>query len=107
MVVVMTAVLLMVGCKKELKRVPKSIIQPTEFTNLIVDLRLAEAFQKSLRHKGYYDINLIDSSYQQIFVLHGYSIEQVETSYDYYTSNPEWMEKITLDAIEEINKKQQ
>lgn len=77
---------------------------PEQFTQLIVDIRLAEAQQKVLRQKGFYDRDLIDSSYQKIYRLHKVSEEDVVRSYQFYIDNPEWMEKLSADAIDALNK---
>jgi hypothetical protein len=85
-------------------KMPKDVMAPEKFTQLIVDIRMAEAHQKVLRQKGYYDRDLIDSSYQKIYKLHQISEEDVVRSYRFYINNPEWMEKLSSDAIDVLNK---
>tara|TARA_B100000745_G_scaffold72421_1_gene43425 strand:- start:200 stop:508 length:309 start_codon:yes stop_codon:yes gene_type:complete len=95
---------LLVACTPQYAHVPSDVISPEEFTKIIIDIRLAEAQQKIYRQKGYYDNDLIDSSYQMIYHLRGVSAEDVERSYTFYTGHPNWMEKISADVIEKLNK---
>ena len=92
------------ACYNKMGKMPSDVISPEQFTQLIVDIRMAEAHQKVLRQKGYYDRDLIDSSYQQIYALHKVSEEDVVRSYKFYIDNPEWMEKLSADAIDVLNK---
>lgn len=92
------------GCTPQYAHVPSNVISPEDFTEIIIDIRLAEAQQKVFRQKGIYDNNLIDSSYQMIYYLRGVTAEEVERSYDFYIAHPNWMEKISADVIEKLNK---
>ena len=94
----------MIGCTPQYAHVPANVISPEEFTEIIIDIRLAEAQQKVYRQKGFYDNELIDSSYQMIYHLRGVTSEEVERSYTFYTEHPNWMEKISADVIEKLNK---
>ena len=93
-------VVLLMACTPQFANVPGNVISPEEFTEIIIDIRLAEAQQKIYRQKGFYDTDLIDSSYQMIYHLRGVSAEDVERSYTFYTQHPNWMEKISADVIE-------
>ncbi|MBO6516859.1 MAG: DUF4296 domain-containing protein [Bacteroidia bacterium] len=105
---IVTSMLLVVyllsGCSGTLKNVPTGIIAPDQFTEIVLDIRLAEAHQKVLRQKGRFDRDLLDSSYQLIYKLHGVSEKEVVASYEFYLDHPEWMEKLSADAIERLNK---
>ncbi len=92
------------ACYNKMGKRPNEVMPPEQFTQLIVDIRLAEAQQKVLRQKGFYDRDLIDSSYQKIYRLHKVSEEDVVRSYQFYIDNPEWMEKLSADAIDALNK---
>lgn len=94
----------MLSCTPQYAHVPGNVISPEEFTEIMIDIRLAEAQQKLYRQKGIYDNNLIDSSYQKIYYLRGVTTEDVERSYEFYTAHPNWMEKISADVIEKLNK---
>ncbi len=92
------------SCTPQYAHVPSDVISPEEFTEIIIDIRLAEAQQKVYRQKGFYDNDLIDSSYQMIYYLRGVTAEDVERSYAFYTEHPNWMEKISAEVIEKLNK---
>ena len=93
-----------VGCTPQYALVPSDVISPEEFTEIVIDIRLAEAQQKIYRQKGFYDNNLIDSSYQMIYNLRDVTADEVERSYNFYTEHANWMEKISADVIEKLNK---
>ncbi len=92
------------SCTPQFAVVPGNVISPEEFAEIIIDIRLAEAQQKIYRQKGFYDTDLIDSSYQMIYHLRGVTAEEVERSYSFYTEHPNWMEKISAEVIEKLNK---
>lgn len=93
-----------VACTPQFAPVPNEVIQPEKFTDIMVDIRLAEAQQKVYRQKGFYDDNLVDSSYQMIYESYNVSIDKVEKSYNFYVSHPNWMEKLSSEVIEKLNK---
>jgi hypothetical protein len=103
--IIVLVILSMVGmsCTPQFAHVPTDVIGPEEFTEIIIDIRLAEAQQKIYRQKGVYDNQLIDSSYQMIYYLRDVTAEDVERSYDFYKAHPNWMEKISADVIEKLN----
>jgi hypothetical protein len=92
-----------VACTPQFAHVPGDVIQPEEFTEILLDIRLAEAQQKIYRQKGVYDNLLLDSSYQMIYYLRDVTAEEVERSYMFYTAHPNWMEKISSNVIEKLN----
>jgi len=92
------------GCMKQYAPVPLDVIDSEKFTDIVVDIRLAEAQQKVYRHKGFFDSDLLDSSYQMIYTVHDVSEEQVVRSYNFYVQHPNWMDKIAEDAIEKLNR---
>lgn len=95
------------SCLKQLPTVPSEYIQPDEFTGIMLDIRIAEAYQKVLRQKGQNSEHFIDSAYQQIYYQHGVSEAEVNHSYEFYLDHPEWMEKISSDVIERLNRLEQ
>ena len=92
------------GCMNQYAPVPSDVIDSEKFTDIVVDIRLAEAQQKVYRHKGFFDSDLLDSSYQMIYTVHDVSEEQVVRSYNFYVQHPNWMDKIAEDAIEKLNR---
>lgn len=92
------------SCTPQFAPVPNELIQPEMFTDIMVDIRLAEAQQKVFRQNGYYDEHLVDSSYQMIYASYNVSMDKVEKSYNFYVSHPNWMEKLSAEVIEKLNK---
>ncbi len=92
------------ACGTKYTPVPVSMIQPNDFTLIMMDLRLAESNQKLLHQQGQRDINLLDSSYQLVYKIHGVTAVDVEKSYNFYVMHPEWMDKITNDVIDKLNR---
>ena len=93
----------LLGCGKKFTPVPADLIQPKAFTSLLMDIRLAEANQKLLNQKGFRQENLLDSSYNLVYKIHGVDAQKVKDSYDFYVLHPEWMNKITNDVIDKLN----
>ncbi len=92
------------GCTPQFAHVPNDVIEPEVFTELIVDIRLAEAQEKVYRQKGIYNKELLDSSYQMIYALRGVTPSEFERSYNWYLNHPNWMEKLSAEAIEKLNR---
>ena len=91
------------GCKPKYPDVPSNLIQPQEFTDILFDLRLAEANQKVLQHAGLRPLNLNDSSYHIVYKVHNVTKEHVTESYAFYTHEPVWMDKISTDILDRLN----
>ena len=92
------------GCMNQYAPVPSNVIKPEKFTDIVVDIRLAEAQQKVYRHKGFFDSDLLDSSYQVIYHVHQVSEADVVRSYNFYVQYPNWMDRIAEDATEKLNR---
>jgi hypothetical protein len=103
-ILLLFSTVVLMACTPQYAVVPSNVISPEVFTEIVIDIRLAEAQQKIYRQKGFYDNNLIDSSYQMIYYLRGVTVEEVERSYTFYTEHSNWMEKISADVIEKLNK---
>ncbi|MBI1305715.1 MAG: DUF4296 domain-containing protein [Bacteroidetes bacterium] len=93
-----------VSCKQKYEPVPSNCIAPEKFVNILKDIRLAESNQRMLQNKGFSQTELLDSSYQIIFKIHNVSREKVMRSYNFYVQNPEWIDKMSADVLEELNK---
>lgn len=82
---------------------PSKVIKPSKFTDIMVDLRLAESNMKQLNQNHYRYNNLIDSSYQLVYYLHNVTADKYEESLQFYIDHPEWMEKISNEVTEKLN----
>jgi Domain of unknown function (DUF4296) len=91
------------ACGNKYTPVPSNLIQPEKFTNILMDIRLAEANQKLMQQQGYRAENLLDSSYYLVYKIHGVDASKVKDSYDFYVLHTEWMSKITDDIIDKLN----
>lgn len=100
-IICLTALL---ACSNQMGNLPNDIIQPNEFGEIVLDIRLAEAHQKVLRQKGRYNADLVDSSYQVIYALHDVTENEMVRSYQFYINHPQWLEKLSSDVIEQLNK---
>lgn len=95
--------ILILGCRNKFSDVPGNVIPPKKFTEILTDIRLAEANHKYLHQQGLRKDQLLDSSYHVVYSLHGVTEEKVIRSYTFYVMHPEWMDKITVDVIDQLN----
>ena len=101
--VVFVVVSMVFGCMPKYPEVPGNVIGPDKFSDILFDLRLAEANRKVLQHSGIRIENLTDSSYHLVYEMHQVTPEEVRRSYDFYTHEPVWMDKFSAEILDRLN----
>jgi len=95
---------LLVGCEQKKTEVPSDLLQPEEFAEILVDIRLAEAQQKISIRNGKTRDHFLDSSYYLIYRLHNVKAEQVDTSFKWYARHPDLLKSVDEIVLEKLNR---
>jgi len=84
-----------------------NILSKKEFTNLLVDIHIADGY---IVEKGLFDKDLKNDSlsyYNSVFKKHNINRADFDKNIDYYTNNLEEFEKIYNNVIKIIKEKEQ
>jgi hypothetical protein len=83
---------------------PADLIPEDKMVMLLVDLHVAEADAQDRGWNPEAYQELLYRYYEQICEVHGYSLEQIERSYEYYVNLPLTMNDIYSSVLEELNR---
>ena len=85
--------------------VPSNLIDKAEFTNIMLDIRLAEVIirQDVTKNNGNYTDSITKYYYDFVFNKHDISKEQFQANLDYYTSNPSELDDINKAVVDSLN----
>ena len=97
---------LLLGCTAPETKTPTGILSEVEFGNLLKDVHLAEAAFELNKSKGLENAkNSLANSCQSIYKKYDVTDTIFSKSLDYYTKNPEMLEKIYTDILERLTEK--
>ncbi|OYT10885.1 MAG: hypothetical protein B6I18_06740 [Bacteroidetes bacterium 4572_112] len=87
------------------KEVPENLIDKSEFTNIMLDIRLAEVIirQDVTKNNGNNTDSITNYYYSFVFDKHNISQEQFQVNLDYYTSNPSELDDINKAVVDSLN----
>ena len=92
--------ILLLGCTTPETKIPTGILSEAEFANMLKDVHLAEAAFELNKSKGMENAkNTLANSYQTIYKRYDITDTTFSKSLDYYTKNPEKLEKIYTDVL--------
>ena len=80
------------------------VLEPEEFSDIMVDLRLAESNYKLISRTPSYPQNLLDSSYFLIYSIHKVTPQVVDSSFKFYVKHPDYMMQIDQMVLDKLNK---
>ncbi len=96
---------LLFACATTEEKIPENILSETKFELLLKEIHLTEAAFELNKSKGMGKAkNELASSYQNIYSEYAISEEDFKTSLEYYSVNPEKLEKIYDKVLEEFTK---
>ena len=85
----------MFACSNSDEKIPENILSETKFELLLKEIHLVEATFELHKTKGMGKAkNELANSYQNIYSEYAISEEDFKTSLEYYSVNPEKLEKI-------------
>ena len=91
---------LLLACTTPKTEIPTEILSETEFANMLKEVHLAEAAFERTKSKGLKNAkNTLANSYQSIYKKYDVTDTTFSKSLDYYTKNPEKLEKIYTDVL--------
>lgn len=79
-------------------------VDKKKMTELLTDISLAEGNYKVVNKYGLFNTKLIDSSYSFIYKKHNLEKWQVDSSFKFYSNNPELFDKIMEDVVENLDR---
>jgi len=87
------------------KEIPENLIEKSEFTNIMFDIRLAEIIirQDVTKNGGNFTDSITDYYYSFVFNKYGINQELFQTNLDYYTSNPSELDDINKIVVDSLN----
>ena len=87
------------------KEVPENLIDKEEFTNIMIDIRLAEVIirQDVTKNNGNNTDSITNYYFSFIFDKHNISQEKFQVNLDYYTSNPGELDDINKAVVDSLN----
>jgi len=96
---------LLFACSNSDEKIPENILSETKFELLLKEIHLVEATFELHKTKGMGKAkNELANSYQNIYSEYAISEEDFKTSLEYYSVNPEKLEKIYDKVLEELTK---
>ena len=98
-------VVFLAGCTGKKINIPEAVLQPAEMKSILVDVHVAQAA---------IGIHAVNDSVQYsledylafIYKNHHTNREQFDSSMKFYASNPEMLDSIYKDVIEDLSKRQ-
>ncbi|MBK7148459.1 MAG: DUF4296 domain-containing protein [Bacteroidetes bacterium] len=98
---------LLMACKSEVAELPDGILPPDKMKVILADIHLADALAETKAEAGLSEKMLNDKYYEQIFADRNVSQAAFYTSYKYYETHPEWMNKLYDDVLTEMSRKEE
>ena len=96
---------LLFACSNSDEKIPENILSETKFELLLKEIHLVEATFELHKTKGMGKAkNELANSYQNIYSEYAISEEDFKTTLEYYSVNPEKLEKIYDKILKELTK---
>ena len=96
---------LLLACSEQKENIPQDILSENEFVVILKDIHLAEAKFELQKNNGIGKAkNELTNSYTSIYQKHNISEEKFKESLNFYAQNPEMLEKIYTDILEQLTK---
>ncbi|MBC8265581.1 MAG: DUF4296 domain-containing protein [Flavobacteriales bacterium] len=96
---------LLFACTTPNEKMPDNILSEKIFENILQEIHLAEATFELQKTKGIEKAkNELANSYQNIYSEYSISEEEFKNTLEYYSVNPEKLEKIYSKVLEELSK---
>ena len=96
--------ILLLACTSPKTEIPTEILSKMEFASILKEIHVAEAAFELNKSKGLENAkNTLANNYQSIYKKHDISASTFSKSLDYYAKNPEKLEKIYSNVLEELN----
>lgn len=100
--IIILIVFTIVNCSRAPHKIPDDIIPVDSMVSLLVDIQITDAAIRISRLRK----DSISILYNRILLEHTFSRERFEKSFTFYTGNPDIMEKIYDEVINEISRRQ-
>lgn len=98
-------IILFSSCSRKAVEIPKNILSKEEFISILVDIHIAQAAMNANVMSDSSRYNMNDYS-AYIFKTHHITKEKYDSTMAFYTTQPELMEGIYQEVINELSKKQ-
>ena len=99
-------IVLLLACTAPKTERPSGILSETEFANMLKEVHLVEAAFDLNKSKGLENAkNSLANSYQSIYEKYDATDTTFSKSLDYYAKNPEKLEKIYTNVLEQLTEK--
>lgn len=99
----LTLFTLLLGCKN---RVPEYVIPPKDMVPLLVDMHIADGLLGETKYRA--KIAQLDTTnlYDAILERHGYTRQDLDTSFYYYATDIDRFDAIYNDVLERLNERE-
>lgn len=100
-----TIICLLFSCSNYEEEIPKNILSENKLVSILKEIHLAEATFELHKINGMGQAkNELANSYQNIYTEYAISEEDFKTTLEYYSLNPEKLEKIYGKILEDLTK---
>ena len=97
--------LILLSCGNPKTEIPQDILSKNSFIGLLKDIHLAEAKFELHKTKGMENAkNELAHNYSSIYKKYEITVDDFDKTLDYYTQNPEKLEKIYTRVLEQLTK---
>lgn len=95
-------VALLLSCTRQPVPIPSQVIPPDSMTAILTDVHLIEGARIGSRVMG--DSLSVGDYYQKLYAKHGITRARFDSSFDFYSQNPEHMAPIYEKVVENLNR---
>lgn len=105
--IIVLFLMVLMSCKTEITELPEGVLPPEKMKIILADIHLADALAETKAEAGLSEKMLNEKYYQQIFAELGVSKATFYTSYKFYETHPEWMNKLYDEVLTEMSQKEE
>lgn len=96
---------LLVGCKAEMPDLPTEVMPIDKMKVIMADMHIADAVAETKGLGGANEKLLTEEYYSQIYKNNHVTEQEFIQSYNFYKANPEWLNKLYDEVLNDLNKR--
>ncbi|HET6245734.1 MAG: DUF4296 domain-containing protein [Bacteroidetes bacterium] len=93
------------GCKNNTVRIPAHIISHDSIVNILADIHIMEALNIQGAINIHDSVKTLENYKLEIIEKYNLDVKRFDTSYAFYTANPQLLDKVYNDILIELSKK--
>lgn len=97
--------IMLAACKSEMPDIPDDVMPIDQMKVILADMHIADAVAETKALGGANEMILTEEYYLQIYKNNHVTEQEFVKSYNYYKTNPEWMNKLYDEVLNEVSKR--